>query len=150
MDDYLKTSPMSAAIQSAVNTAASINHEMNLSMAAMDAVGRQEAKRKAEMHTAAVETADNTAEMKADLKNVIHNQNDYIKLLKEQNEYIKEVLNNLFGSSEDAVLVQKEILEIMQKSKPTDGIALDKGFDVAIQLALSAIQVYLRSKGIFF
>ena len=95
-----------------------------------------------------IETARNTAEMKDDLKTVIHNQNDYIAMLKEQNEYIKQVLNNMFGSAEDSIIVQKEILKIMQESKPTDGMAADKGLDVIIQLVFNAIQIYLKSKGI--
>lgn len=86
--------------------------------------------------------------MKDDLKTVIHNQNDYIAMLKEQNEYIKQMLNNMFGSAEDSIIVQKEILKIMQESKPTDGMAADKGLDVIIQLVFNAIQIYLKSKGI--
>ena len=101
-----------------------------------------------EERQANIETARNTAEMKDDLKTVIHNQNDYIAMLKEQNEYIKQVLNNMFGSAEDSIIVQKEILKIMQESKPTDGMAADKGLDVIIQLVFNAIQIYLKSKGI--
>lgn len=107
-------------------------------------------KAKEEERQANIQTAENTAEMKSDLKTVIHNQNDYIKMLKEQNDQIKQVLNNMFGSSEDSVIVQKEILEIMQESKPSDGLAADKGLDVVIQLAFNAIQIYMKSKGIMF
>lgn len=104
---------------------------------------------KEEERQANIQTAENTAEMKSDLKTVIHNQNDYIKMLKDQNEYIKQVLDNMFGSSEDSVLVQKEILKLIQESKPTDGLVADKGLDVVIQLVFNAIQLYLRSKGVF-
>lgn len=109
-----------------------------------------ESRAKVEQRQATIETARNTAEMKDDLKTVIHNQNDYIAMLKEQNEYIKQVLNNMFGSSEDSVIIQKEILKIMQESKPTDGMAADKGLDVIIQLVFNAVQLYLKSKGILF
>lgn len=109
-----------------------------------------ESRAKAEQRQATLETAKNTSEMKEDLKTVIHNQNDYIALLKEQNDHIKQVLNNMFGSSEDSVIVQKEILKIMLESKPTDGMVADKGFDVVIQLVFNAAQIYLKSKGITF
>lgn len=97
-----------------------------------------------------IETARNTSEMKNDLKMVIHNQNDYIAMLKEQNEYIKRVLNNLYGSSEDSVIVQKEILKIMQESNSAGGMITDKGLDAVIQMVFNAVQIYLKSKGIMF
>lgn len=105
--------------------------------------------REAKIKQATIQTAENTAEMKNDLKTVIHNQNDYIAILKNQNEYIKQVLENLFGSSEDSVIVQKEILRIMQESKPTDGLLIDKGMDAVIQIVFNAVSLFLKSKGIF-
>lgn len=125
-------------------------NQINSSMNAMTKINQDTFRRNEEARLATLETAENTAEMKSDLKTVIHNQNDYISMLREQNEYIKQVLNNMFGSSEDSVLVQKEILKIMQESKPTDGMLADKGFDVVIQLVFNAVQIYLKSKGIFF
>ena len=44
-----------------------------------------------EARKATIETAANTAEMKSDLKEVIHNQNSYIKLLEKQNEVLKNI-----------------------------------------------------------
>lgn len=120
------------------------------SMNASQKAARLAHQAKKEERQANIQTAENTTEMKGDLKTVIHNQNDYIAILKEQNEYIKQVLNNMFGSSEDSVIVQKEILKIMQESKPSDGLVADKGLDVVIQLAFNAIQIYLKSKGIIF
>jgi len=127
-----------------------VQSEIEQSTRAIEEMNRKEYQRKEQVRQATVETAENTAEMKADLKNVIHNQNEYITILKEQNEYIKQVLNNMFGSSEDSVIVQKEILKIMQELKPTDGLVADKGLDVVIQLVFNAVQLYLKSKGIFF
>lgn len=124
--------------------------KLDSSMNALNQVYDAENRRKQEVRQATIETAENTAEMKSDLKTVIHNQNDYIAMLKGQNEYIKQVLNNMFGSSEDSVQVQKEILKMMQESKPTDGMVADKGFDVVIQMVFGAVQMYLKSKGIFF
>lgn len=124
--------------------------QIDISMKSMAQISQDTFRRNEEARLATLETAENTAEMKGDLKTVIHNQNDYIAMLKEQNEYIKQVLTNMFGSSEDSVLVQKEILKIMQESKPTEGMLADKGFDVVIQLVFNAVQIYLKSKGIFF
>lgn len=110
---------------------------------------QQSFQNEARAQRATIETAEHTAEMKDDLKIIIDNQNDYIKILENQNEYIKQVLENLFGSSEDSVIVQKEILKIMQGSKPTDGLLVDKGMDVVIQIVFNAVSLYLKSKSIF-
>lgn len=139
-----------AQLNASMASIRNMNREINEAPKVLEEYNRQENQRKEQVRKATLETAENTAEMKGDLKTVIHNQNDYISMLKEQNEYIKQVLNNMFGSSEDSVLVQKEILKIMQESKPTDGLAVDKGFDVVIQMVFNAVQFYLKSKGIFF
>ncbi len=125
-----------------------IQQAVQVNQSAMFESMRLESQAKEEQRRATIETAKNTSEMKEDLKTVIHNQNDYIAMLKEQNDHIKQVLNNMFGSSEDSVIVQKEILKIMQESKPTDGMIADKGLDVVIQLVFNAVQIYLKSKGI--
>lgn len=111
---------------------------------------KESARKAEEQRQADINTANNTAEMKTDLKAVINNQNDHIAMLKEQNRFIKQVLNNIFGSSEDSALVQKEILRIMKGSKSTDEIIADKGLDIIVQMVLNAAQLYLRSKGILF
>lgn len=92
-----------------------------------------------------METAENTAEMKSDLKEVIHNQNDYIKLLKHQND----VMKNIFVSGEDGVAVQKEIMQILQQWG-NDSLFKDKGLDAGVGAVLLAVQVWLKSKGIDF
>lgn len=148
MDEKFNMGSMSLAslknVQLNVSPLMNMERELDQSMKVMIDAGQREARRKAEMHQAAVETADNTSEMKADLKDVIHNQNDYIAMIKEQNDYIKQVLNNMFGSSEDSVVVQKEILKIIQESKPTDGMVADKGLDVVIQLVFNAVHLFLK------
>lgn len=138
-----------------IDTSALVNISAGLQSAHRELDGIEEAMqaefmRKEEARQAAIETAENTSEMKSDLKTIIKNQNDYIAILKEQNEYMKRVLSDLLGSSENSSVIQKEILKIMQESKPTDGLVADKGFDVAIQLVLNSIKIYLQSKGIFF
>lgn len=99
-----------------------------------------------EARKATIETAENTAEMKMDLKEVIHNQNSYIKLLEKQ----IGILNNMFASGEDGVAVQKEIMKILQEQGVDDNTFKDKGLDIVIQSAFLAIQIWLKSKGIDF
>ncbi len=99
-----------------------------------------------ETRQAAMETAENTAEMKQDLKTVIHNQNSYIKMLENQNE----ILRNMFTSGEDGVIVQKEIMRILQEQGESDCTFRDKGLDAAIQTVFLGVQVWLKSKGIDF
>lgn len=99
-----------------------------------------------EARKATIETAANTAEMKSDLKEVIHNQNSYIRLLEKQNE----VLKNIFASNEDSAAVQKEIMKILQEQGIDESTFKDKGLDVVIQSAFMAVQIWLKSKGIDF
>lgn len=95
---------------------------------------------------ATIETAENTAEMKQDLKTVIHNQNNYIRMFECQNRLLK----NMFISGEDGVAVQKEIMKILQEQGETDSTFKDKGIDAGIQAVFLGIQIWLKSKGIDF
>jgi len=124
----------------------SIQHEQQENLKVVEQMHEERRKKEAQNLQATLETAENTAEMKGDLKEVIHNQNDYIKLLKRQNE----ILKNIFVSEEDGVAVQKEIMKIMQEQGVSDDTFKDKGLDVVIQSAFLAIQVWLKSKGIDF
>lgn len=99
-----------------------------------------------EARQAAIDTAENTAEMKEDLKVVIRNQNSYIKMLEKQNE----TLVNIFSSGEDGVLVQKEIMKILQEQGESDETFKDKGLDAGVQLVFLGLQMWLKSKGIDF
>ncbi|MFA9379125.1 MAG: hypothetical protein ACERKZ_20620 [Lachnotalea sp.] len=112
----------------------------------LDEAFEERRRREDETSQATIETAENTAEMKADLKEVIHNQNGYIKLLEHQNQ----ILKNLFASSEDGVVVQKEIMKILQEQGINEESFKDKGLDVVIQSAFLCIQMLLKSKGIDF
>ena len=98
-----------------------------------------------ETRQAAIETAENTAEMKGDLKTVIHNQNSYIKLLEGQNELLK----NLFVSGEDGVMVQKEIMQIM-KQQGNDNVFIDKALDTGVGAVMLAVQIWLKKHGVDF
>lgn len=106
----------------------------------------EQREREAQSLQATIETAENTAEMKQDLKTVIHNQNNYIKML----EYQNQLLKNMFVSGEDGLAVQKEIMMILQEQGETDSTFKDKGLDAGIQAVFLGIQMWLKSRGIDF
>lgn len=112
----------------------------------ISAAAEEREKKFDETRQAAIETAENTAEMKQDLKIVIHNQNNYIKML----EYQNQLLKNMFVSGEDGVVVQKEIMKILQEQGETDSTFKDKGLDAGIQAVFLGIQIWLKSRGIDF
>ena len=120
--------------------------QLQASFSALEEVGIDEYRRKEEARQAAIKTAENTAEIKGDMKLVIHNQNNYIKILESQNE----VLKNIFASGEDGVAIQKEILKILQDQGELDGTFKDKGLDAVIETVFLGIQMWLKSKGIDF
>lgn len=120
--------------------------QLQASFSALEEVRIDEYRRKEEARQAAIKTAENTAEIKGDMKLVIHNQNNYIKILESQNE----VLKNIFVSGEDGVAIQKEILKILQDQGELDGTFKDKGLDAVIQTVFLGIQMWLKSKGIDF
>lgn len=132
-------------INPAVDIMDKINREQQ---EVMDAINEAEDERRRkfdETREAAIETAENTAEMKQDLKEVIHNQNSYIKMLERQND----ILRNMFASGEDGVAVQKEIMQILQQ-QGNDSLFADKGLDAGISAVFIAVQVWLKSRGIDF
>ena len=99
-----------------------------------------------ETRQAVIETAENTAEMREDLKVVIRNQNSYIKMLEKQNE----TLLNIFSTGEDGVLVQKQIMKIIREQGECDEIFKDKGLDAGVQMVFLGLQMWLKSKGLDF
>lgn len=115
------------------------------------------------------QTAMNTAETNVQLQKVVDNQNAYIDILKEQlatqkkqmelNEEQLGILNNIFASGEDGVIVEKEIMKLIQDqidtSHPLWDYVKDKGGDVAAAgvtagapVIYASIKMYLASKGI--
>jgi predicted RNase H-like nuclease (RuvC/YqgF family) len=115
------------------------------------------------------QTAMNTAETNVQLQKVVDNQNAYIDILKEQlatqkkqmelNEEQLGILNNIFASSEDGVIVEKEIMKLIQdqidSSHPLWDYVKDKGGDIAVvgatagaPVVYASIKMFLASKGI--
>lgn len=104
---------------------------------------------------AAQRTSENTDEMKTDLKEVIHNQNELIAYQRQQ----LDVLKMLFASGEDGVDVQKEIMQHIIDAEndehPVRNYIADKGGDIGVAaLTASApviwtgIKAWLVSKGV--
>lgn len=133
-------------LNTTIDLANRIQQDQQESMRRLEEINRQTYRRREEERSANIETAENTAEMKSDLKEVIHNQNGYIKLLEKQNE----ILKNMFVSGEDGVAVQKEIMRILQEQGESDGTFKDKGLDAAIQTVFLGVQMWLKSRGIDF
>lgn len=111
-----------------------------------------EAREKAQQ--AQIETANNTAEMKLDLKTVIENQNSMIKILEAQLKDINLSLDLIFGSvydikevSEDSINIYSSInTQIMQGKKPDlKSLLVDKSGDIIIQVFFLVISGVLRS-----
>lgn len=130
----------------ASNMLSQIQREQEESAMAIGQMHAERREREEQSLQANIEIAENTAEMKQDLKTVIHNQNNYIKML----EYQNQLLKNMFVSGEDGVAVQKEIMRILQEQGETDSTFKDKGLDAGIQAVFLGIQIWLKSKGIDF
>lgn len=95
---------------------------------------------------AAEETAANTATTNERLNGIIDNQNEYIKLLKDQLHAQKQqidtaksqlqMLRNLFTSLEDGVSVEKELAGLIQsqidENHPLWDYVKDKGGDIGV------------------
>ena len=123
-----------------------VQREQEERLAEINQMYAEQREREAQSLQATIETAENTAEMKQDLKTVIHNQNNYIKML----EYQNQLLKNMFVSGEDGVAVQKEIMKILKEQGETDSTFKDKGLDAGIQAVFLGIQIWLKSRGIDF
>lgn len=115
------------------------------------------------------QTAMNTAETNLQLQKVVDNQNAYIDILKEQlatqkkqmelNEEQLGVLNNIFASGEDGVIVEKEIMKLIMDQidtrhplwnyvKDIGGDAAVAGVTAGAPVIYASIKMYLASKGI--
>ena len=120
---------------------------------AIDRANEERSKRANETIQAIHETAENTAEMRDDLKDVIRNLNDYIILLKQSNQMLSDqldALKKLFVSGEDGVAIQKEILGLIAERKiDLRALAADKGADAVLQTIFMLIPIAIQSLRIF-
>lgn len=97
---------------------------------------------------AQIKTAENTEVMKEEMREIINNQIDYIRMLKEQHSHTTQVLENIFASSEDNTGVQKEMLKIMSEKGINEDLIKDKGMDVFVQGLFTCINILLAKNGI--
>ena len=110
------------------------------------------------LQRAVEETAANTGAVNEQLNTIIKQQSNHITLLEKQidlQERQLAVLNGIFASTEDGILIEKEIMKLIadqiDSNHPLWDYVKDKGGDVAIQSApviWSAIKTYLMMKGI--
>ena len=75
----------------ASNMLSQIQREQEESAMAIGQMHAERREREEQSLQANIEIAENTAEMKQDLKTVIHNQNNYIKMLEYQNQLLKNM-----------------------------------------------------------
>lgn len=104
---------------------------------------RRIANRNERMLTAIEKAAENTDEIIANQKETIARQDRYINLLEKElktQESQLEIINDIFSSSEDSVLIEKEILRLIREEiddkHPLWDFVKDKGGDVAVTKAI--------------
>ena len=124
-------------------------NKVNNTLADVDRANNEKVQRELAVKQAAIETAENTAEMRETLEEVVQNQNDYIRLLKQNNQVLADqldMLKKIFVSGEDSVAVQKEIMRLISEREiDLKELIVDKGIDAALQLIFSLIPIALAS-----
>lgn len=117
--------------------------------------------------TALQQTAQNTEETNNQLGVMVSQQMEYIGLLQEANKTLKrqletqqnqlQVLQNIFASTEDAAIVEKEIMRLIaeqiDENHPLWEYVKDKGGDVLIAggpVLFRAFKAFLIARGISF
>ena len=133
----------------------SVQKQMKESERVAQRVAEEAYNERLKMQKAIEQTAANTAETNIHLQKVVENQNAYIDLLKDQIAAQKQqldfaeqqigILNNIFASDEDGVIVEKEILKL--KSFIT--VAVKNG-DSRERIIKSAISAARHRSWIFF
>ena len=149
----------------AINSAESLSRIT----AEIDEINRERYEKEARQMSALEQTAKNTGETKERLDTVIDNQNDYIKLLKQQlelqDEQCKllksqlEIITNIFMSSENVEQYEKELLNLLKEEindkHPVGDFIKNVGENVLANGATSAMPIlynvfkkFLLSKGV--
>lgn len=117
--------------------------------------------------TALQQTAQNTEETNEQLGVMVSQQMEYIRLLQEANKTLErqmetqqnqlQVLQNIFESSEDAAIVEKEIMRLIteqiDETHPLWEYVKDKGGDALIAggpVLFKAFKTFLSARGISF
>ena len=162
-------SKFNASIQPQRMFAESIVAERDRMMRQDQEVGEQAYQNRKRMQKAMECTAHNTDVTNERLEKMIDQQSSHIELLEKANETLQKqletdqkqlkILQNIFASGEDRVLVEKELMNLIKKeideTHPLWEYVKDKGGDIAVAGATTGIPVlygafkaYLLSKGI--
>lgn len=160
---------LNASIQPQRIFAEGIAAEQDRMMRQAQEVGEQAFQNRKKMQEAMERTANNTAVANERLEKIIDQQSEHIDLLKSANDTLKEqletekkqieILQSIFASGEDGVLVEKELMRLIQNeiddTHPLWDYVKEKGGDIAvagvtagIPVLYSAFKAYLLSKGI--
>lgn len=132
--------------------------------AAISELKRNQNEKETRQMNALEQTAKNTGETKEKLDDIITNQNDYIKILKQQLKVQEDqlsIISNIFMSSENVEQYEKELLnllkeEINDKHPVVDFIknvgenVLANGATSTIPVLYNVLKKFLLSKGILF
>ena len=118
----------------------------------IDEISRENYRLREEERLSNIETAENTSEMKDDIKIVIHNQNSHIALLEEQLNIQKEqlqVLKNIFSSTENELEIEEQLKELVRQQIDNQhqlwDYVKDKGGDAAIAAAPTVVPVLVKA-----
>ncbi|MDD6594878.1 MAG: hypothetical protein PUE27_00015 [Sharpea porci] len=162
-------SKFNAGIQPQRMIAESIAAESDRMIRQAQEVSEQAYQNRKRMQEAMERTAHNTDVTNERLEKMIDQQSSHIELLEKANETLQkqletgqkqlEILQNIFASGEDGVLVEKELMNLIKKeideTHPLWEYVKDKGGDIAVAGATAGIPVlygafkaYLLSKGI--
>ena len=130
--------------------------------ASISELNRIQSEKEARQMNALEQTAKNTGETKEKLDDIITNQNDYIKILKQQLKVQEDqlsIISNIFMSSENVEQYEKELLNLLKEEindkHPVGDFIKNVGENVLANGATSAMPIlynvfkkFLLSKGV--
>ena len=119
-------------VDRSVDLASGINLQMERNIAQAERLGSEAYNNRQRMLQAMEETASNTSESNMHLQKINAQLIKHIELLEDQQ---LNTLKNLFASTEDGVLVEKEMLKLLREiddSHPLWEYVKDKGGDIAV------------------
>lgn len=167
--DDLKTNFNIEGIEKLKETIANSVESWARASTAINEANRSQYEKEARQINALEQTAKNTGETKERLDTIVDNQNDYIKLLKQQLNVQEEqckllkgqldIITNIFMSSENVEEYEKELLELLKQEindkhpvgdffKNVGENVLANGTTSAIPVLYNVFKKFLQSKGI--
>ena len=130
--------------------------------ASISELNRIQSEKEARQMNALEQTAKNTGETKEKLDDIITNQNDYIKILKQQLKVQEDqlsIISNIFMSSENVEQYEKELLNLLKEEindkhpvgdfiKNVGENVLANGTTSAMPILYNVFKKFLLSKGV--